>query len=311
MKFYESSFESKHENKKIAYSVFEPDDNAPRAIVQISHGMCEYIGRYERFAEFLTANGFIVCGNDHLGHGRSADSDGELGVMPRHADEILPDDVHSLTLIMKQKYPDLPYFLLGHSMGSFVARIYLTKYGAELDGAIIMGTGGPESPAAAGKLLAKIVGATRGREHRSKLIDKVAFGSYNSRFGKDCSPKAWLTRDEDTVERYMKDKFCMYLFTADAFYGLFNMLGRVSAKDWATKLPKNVPLLLTSGEQDPVGNYGKGVRTVYERIKAAGASDVTLKMYTDDRHEILNELDRDTVYADILEWLNGRIKKAM
>ena len=309
MKFYESSFESKHENKKIAYSVFEPDDGAARAILQISHGMCEYIGRYEHFAEFLTAHGFIVCGNDHLGHGRSAENDDMLGVMPRNGGEILPEDVHELTLIMKQKHPDLPYFLLGHSMGSFVARIYLTKYGTELDGAIIMGTGGPESPAAAGKLLAKLVGAFKGSAYRSKLIDKVAFGSYNSRFGKDCSPKAWLTRDDKIVARYCADKFCTYLFTVDAFYTLFDMLGQVSAKDWASKLPKDLPILVTSGEQDPVGNYGKGVRTVFERIKAAGASDVTLKMYTDDRHEILNELDRDKVYADILDWLCGRIKK--
>ena len=309
MKSYESSFESKHENKKIAYSVFEPDDGAARAILQISHGMCEYIGRYEHFAEFLTAHGFIVCGNDHLGHGRSAENDDMLGVMPRNGGEILPEDVHELTLIMKQKHPDLPYFLLGHSMGSFVARIYLTKYGTELDGAIIMGTGGPESPAAAGKLFAKLVGAFKGSAYRSKLIDKVAFGSYNSRFGKDCSPKAWLTRDDDIVARYCADKFCTYLFTVDAFYSLFDMLGSVSRKDWASKLPKNLPILVTSGEQDPVGNYGKGVRTVFERIKAAGVVDVTLKMYPDDRHEILNELDRDNVYADILNWLCGIIEK--
>ena len=309
MKFYESSFESKHENKEIAYSVFEPDDGAACAILQISHGMCEYIGRYYHFAEFLTSHGFIVCGNDHLGHGRSAENDDMLGVMPRNAAEILSDDAHKLTLIMKQKYPDLPYFLLGHSMGSFIARIYLTKYGEELDGAIIMGTGGPESPAAAGKLLAKMVGAFKGSNYRSKLIDKVAFGSYNSHFGKDCSPKAWLTRDDDIVERYVNDKFCTYLFTVDAFYSLFDMLGSVSAKDWAQKLPKNVPLLVTSGAQDPVGNYGRGVRTVYERIKTAGVSDVALKMYPDDRHEILNELDREQVYTDILDWLCGKIKK--
>lgn len=303
MKFYESSFESSYQNKKIAYSVFEPDGGEARAILQISHGMCEYIGRYEHFAEFLTSQGFVVCGNDHLGHGRSAENDGMLGVMPREACNALAEDVHSLTLIIKQKHPDLPYFLLGHSMGSFVARIYLEKYGKELDGAVIMGTGGPESPAAAGILLAKLVGALKGRAHRSKLIDRVAFGSYNARFGKDCSPKAWLTRDEDVVKKYMNDKFCSYLFTADAFYALFSMLGRVSKKDWAQKIPKDVPLLVTSGEQDPVGNYGKGVRTVYERIKAAGVGNVTLKMYADDRHEILNELDRGTVYADILNWL--------
>lgn len=306
--YSEGHFTSADGESRIAYSVWEPR-TAPSAVLQISHGMCEYIGRYADFAEFLVSQGIAVCGNDHIGHGRSAGRDDKLGYIPRRGGaEYLVADLYSLTELMRERFAGVPYFLLGHSMGSFVARLYLSEHGNALDGAVIMGTGGPGSPTGLAKLLAYLAGLFSHGRSRPRLINNIAFGSYLARLEKGCSPYAWISRDEAVVEKYSKDKYCSsFIFTADGFYTLFDMLGRVSSSMWAGTLPRELPLLLVSGEEDPVGGYGKGVGQVYERIKAAGVRDVTLKLYPGDRHEILNELDREQVYADLAAWLRGII----
>ena len=310
MKKIEFSFPSSCDGVSVAAYIYEPEI-APRAILQISHGMCEYIGRYENFAEYLCGRGILVCGNDHIGHGGTAATDSDLGYIPRiGGGDMLVEDLHRTAQAVKERYPDLPHILLGHSMGSFAARIYGAKYGEELDGLIIMGTGGPDNPTAMGKAVARLVGLGNGGRKRSKLIDGIAFGSYCKRFtGEDEHPKyAWLTRDREIVDKYAADKFCSsYLFTADGFYTLFDMIGRVSGKGWAHTLPKALPTLVVSGAEDPVGDYGRGVKKVYDALLAAGLTDLTLRLYPTDRHEILNELDRNTVYAELAEWLDARV----
>lgn len=310
MKKIEFSFPSTCDGVKVAAYIYEPE-SAPRAILQISHGMCEYIGRYEDFASFLCERGVLVCGNDHIGHGATAASDDDLGYIPRvGGGDMLVEDLHKTAKEVKSRYPDLPHLLLGHSMGSFAARLYGAKYGEELDGLIIMGTGGPDNPTAMGKAVARLVGLGNGGRKRSKLIDGIAFGSYCKRFtGENEHPKyAWLTRDRAIVDKYAADRFCSsYLFTADGFYTLFDMIGRVSDKLWAYALPKSLPTLVVSGAEDPVGDYGRGVKKVYDSLMSAGLTDLTLRLYPNDRHEILNELDRDTVYAEIAEWLCARV----
>jgi len=306
------SFPSVRDGVNIAAYIYAPDeDAAPRALLQISHGMCEYIGRYEDFAEFLCRRGFAVFGNDHIGHGSTAVSDSDLGYIPRvGGGDMLVEDLHKTALKVRERYPDVPHILLGHSMGSFAARLYAVKYGGELDGLIIMGTGGPDNPTAMGKAVARLVGLGNGGRKRSKLIDSIAFGSYCKRFTGDGEhPKyAWLTRDRAIVDKYAADKLCSsYIFTADGFYTLFDMIGRVSEKSWAGSLPKKLPVLVVSGDEDPVGDYGRGVKKVYDRLLAAEIGDLTLRLYSDDRHEILNELDRDIVYNELAEWLEKRI----
>ena len=281
---------------------------APRAMVQISHGMCEYFERYTPFANFLAQNGFLVFGHDHLGHGNSAKSPDELGFTAKGGGaEYLIEDVHRLSLYMKEQYPNLPLVLFGHSMGSFIAREVLCRYGKTYTASIICGTGGPETPAAMGKMLASILMAFQGEHHRSRLLKKISFMGYNKKFGKGCDKNAWLTRDEEIVKRYNADPFCTYVFTLRAYHDLFSLVATVSDKAWAYRLIREMPLLLISGEDDPVGGFGKGVRTVEKCLQQAQLKDLTTVLYPNMRHEILNELEKETVWKDILAWLELKL----
>ena len=312
-KFYtlwESSFLSHDTKSRAAYYIFEPIGEK-RGIIQISHGMCEYIMRYEPFAREMCKNGFVVCGNDHIGHGKTAPSDELLGYTAEAGGAmIMVKDARMTSGIVRSRYKGLPLFLLGHSMGSFVARLYVEHFGEELAGAIIVGTGGPESPTALGKAVAKAVEKLKGGHHRSRLLDKLAFGGYNKKF-KENDPHAWLTRDKEVRERYAADKYCSFKFTARGFYDLFDMLGEVSKKDWASRLPRELPILIISGDADPVGNYGRGVDKVYRRIEKADVRDVTLRLYHGARHELLNETSKDEIIEHTLEWIEEHLRSTI
>ena len=291
-----------------AYYVFTPKHTEPKAVIQLSHGMCEYMLRYEPLARALCKKGYIFCGNDHLGHGYTAETEEDLGFTAvGGGSAILVKDVHRLTNIMKSAYPDLPVVLIGHSMGSFIARLYIEHYADDISAAIIVGTGGPEAPAALGKKLSQIIINKYGENTRSELLDKLAFGSYNKKFKKETVPHAWLTRDEAVRERYHEDKLCNYKFTARGFYDLFDMLAAVSRKSWATKIKTDLPILIMSGDKDPVGNYGKGVKKVYERLADAGVADVTLRLYVDGRHELFNEINKEVVIKNTVDWIEERL----
>ena len=280
----------------------------PIGVLQISHGMCEYMERYEEFADFLCGKGFAVCGHDHLGHGASAQNPDGLGYFAKKdGAAFLPEDVRRLTQMAKKRWPGKPYFLLGHSMGSFIARQYLTLYGTELDGAVICGTAGPNPAAGAGKALASLLCAVGLEKHRSIFLNSLAFGSYNRRFDAPKSKYAWLSREDSIVRKYEQDPLCNYTFTAAGFRDLFALLIRVSAPEWAEKVPKNLPVFLISGEDDPVGDYGKGVRKVEAMLRKAGIRDLSCRLYPGGRHEILNETNRREVYEDVWEWLRERL----
>ena len=307
---FEDTFLSNDGNTDVAYYIFTPKNVAPKAIIQLSHGVCEYVLRYLPLAEELCAYGYIFCGNDHLGHGYTAEGEDDLGFTAAGGGAAyMVKDVHKLTRIMKNKYPELPVVLLGHSMGSFIARLYIEHYAKEIDGAILVGTGGPDAPASLGKKLAKIIMVEKGEKERSELLERLAFGKYNKKFKKESVPHAWLTRDESVREIYDADEFCNYKLTARGFYDFFDMLDAVSRKEWAKKIDKNLPILIMSGEMDPAGNYGKGVKKVYKRLASAGVRDVTFRLYTDGRHELFNEINREVVIKNTVDWIEDKLEE--
>lgn len=302
-------FDSHGPGRKIHAVRYLPEGQ-PKAVLQITHGMVEYIQRYDDFARCLTQRGFLVTGHDHLGHGGSIRTKEDYGYFAEQdANATVLADVHRLTQLTKEAYPGLPYFLLGHSMGSFYARQYLCQYGQELDGAIIMGTGcQPRMLVRAGKLLTSLVAAVKGWHHRSKLVTSVAFGSYNKRFEPVRTPKDWLTRDEAIVDAYIADERSSFIFTLNAYYAMFTGIGRLYDKTLLARMPKDLPIFFVAGEEDPVGDFGKGVCRAAQMCRDAGLTKVDLKLYPGDRHEILNELDRQNVYGDLAQWLESNIK---
>ena len=301
--FRQTSFPSADGKTSIAAYFWWPQDVQPRGIIQLSHGMCEYVQRYEAWARRFAEAGFVFCGNDHLGHGHSAKDAAHLGYTARRGGaELLVEDLHQMTQLAKKEFPGLPVVLYGHSMGSFAARLYLPRYGKELAGALISGTAGPGQPVGLGKKVAHLVGALRGDMHRSKMLTGMAFGGYNKKFKQEKHPKSWLTRDENARDAYVGDPLCGFTFTVAGYDTLFTLLGAVSDKSWAPSVPRELPILLFAGDMDPVGDYGKGVRKVYDRLREAGCN-VRLKLYEGGRHEMHNEMNKGEVFFDLVSYL--------
>ncbi len=308
MKKEELYFDSRDGIHKIHAVRYVPEDGRIAGIVQIVHGMAEYIERYEEFAEYLVQRGFVVTGDDHLGHGKSV-GDGNFGYFcEQDAATVVVRDVHRLKKMTQTEYPGVPYVILGHSMGSFILRNYLCRYGSGIDGAVIMGTG---MQSKATVTLAKaVVGIQKvfcGSKHVSRLMDKLAFGSYNKRFQPERTSVDWLSRNTGNVDRYIEDPLCGFVFTVNGFSTLFELISRIQKQENLEKVPDNLPIFMVSGADDPVGEYGEGVRRAYDSLKNAGVQNIVLKLYDKDRHELLNEEDRELVMQDIYNWIMGVI----
>ena len=308
----EYSYPSKTGLANIYAVSWAPDDASQvKAVFQIMHGMAEHLERYEDFANYMTGRGFAVYINDHIGHGKSVKSDDDLGYFgEKDGWQAFIADARALTEIAKEEYPGKPLIVFGHSMGSFVCREYAKRFGRDdaIKGFIFCGTSGPNPATGAGIAICKTISKLKGSRHRSKLIDKIAFGSYHKKYDSVRTPFDWLTRDEAIVDKYIADKYCGFLFTAAGYIDMFNVLAAVSSAEWATSLIKSKPYLIISGAMDPVGAYGAGVRTVCNALKGAGCGDVTMKIYDDCRHEILNETNRADIYADVADWAESKIQ---
>ena len=305
MNLTKSTFLSSDGDTQVVYRLWEPEGPV-RGVVQISHGMMEHIGRYAAFAEYLCGLGYAVAGNDHLGHGETTPDPKNRGYFaPMDGYALLVEDLHTLTGILREKYPGAPLILLGHSMGSFVARLYFSQYAEDVDGAVIMGTAGPGNPVGLGIFVTGLIAAFKGEDHRSKLISKLAFGSYNKKWEKPCSEYAWLSKDKSDTDAYEADPDCHFTFTCSAFRDLFTMLSLINRDEWAETIPTDLPILLISGGDDPVGNYGKGVKKVAGMLANRGARKLTVRLFPTDRHEVLGETDRDKVFACLSEWMDG------
>jgi len=280
-----------------------------KAVLQICHGMTEHILRYEEFARYLNERGICVVGHDHLGHGESVQGEEYYGYFhEKKGNQYVIGDIQRLREIINRKYPSAPYFMLGHSMGSFLLRQYLTMYANGLKGAIIMGTGYHGMPTLVmGQLLCRIFAVFKGWKYRSEFINNLSFGGYNKRFQDAADGSDWLSANPENCKRYKEDPLCGFVFTVNGYYQMFEGMKVLARKDSVERVPKNLPVFFVAGSDDPVGDFGKAVHRVYCKYLAAGVRDVQLKLYKGDRHEILNEADRQQVYADLYTWISNRM----
>lgn len=288
-----------------------PDSGEYHGILQITHGMVEYIERYEAFAEYLTERGYMVVGHDHIGHGASVLSEEDWGFFHEEApSDTLVEDMHKLRCIIQEDHSDLPYFMMGHSMGSFMLRKYLAIHGEQLKGAIIMGTGyKKESLVNVALTLAKTIGKIKGSHYRSPFMTNLVFDKNYKAYdmtGKNSS-NSWLTKDEEIVKKYYSDPRCTFMFTINGYQGLFEAIKFSSNVKNIQRIPKELPVFFVAGKEDPVGDCGEAVKHVYDLFKLSGKVDVEMKLYEKDRHEILNEVDKQVVFEDIYNWMNKRI----
>lgn len=285
-------------------SIAPDNKNSIKGIIVIVHGMAEHSDRYIDIAKYIASEGFAVFMHDHAGHGKSVECDEDLGYFgKKDGNEKVVDDVLNVTQLAKEQYPGLPVILWGHSMGSFIARRFIAKYPEGSEAAVICGTSGANPAAGAGILAAKLIGSVTGFRHRSNLLDKMAFGTYNKKFDGSTGFE-WLSENAANVAEYVKDEKCGYKFTTGGFKDLFSLLASVSGKDWYEAVPSHYPVYLIAGDMDPVGNYGKGVTEVYDKLRESGHADVSIKLYKGLRHEIHNEVCREKVLDDIICFAN-------
>ena len=284
-------------------------DSKPRAVVQIAHGIAEHIDRYRPFMEFLADNGFVVAGNDHLGHGKSIRFPEEQGFFAeKDGWWRVVDDMDKLHDIMSNEYPELPYVLFGHSMGSFLTRTYLIKHPDKYDGVILSGTG-HQSPALVlgGNAAASVMAKLNGAMGDGAKLDSLAFGTYLNKIENPRTKFDWLSRDTEQVDKYIADPLCGFVGKIGLYHDMMQGIKFITDKKNIAQMNKEKPVYFMSGDGDPVGDYGKGVERAYKAFCDAGLHDVFMRLYPGGRHEMLNETNKEQVYQDILSWLNEKI----
>ncbi len=288
--------------------VYLPHGEA-KGLFHVVHGMTEHMERYDRFLTDMAKAGFVSFGYDHLGHGKTANSDDELGYIAKEKGyDKLARDVAIYSEAVRKEFGNekLPLYLMGHSMGSFVVRLAAEKY-VMPDRLIVMGTAGANPVADVGLALIGAIKLFKGEKHISRLVDNIAFGSYNKRFGGGTpeDPSPWLTCDDEIRKKYYADKYCTFKFTVSAMGDLIRLIKYSNRAEWYRNIPSSLPILLVSGEEDPVGNYGKGVREVEAKLKKQG-KNVECILYKGARHEILNDFTYEATYNDIVNFCSQK-----
>ena len=304
--FSEFSFLSSDGKNSIHAEIFEPNEGEIRGVVQLAHGMVDHIERYGELADYLCGEGFVFAGNDHLGHGKSVKCKEDFGFFAsKDGYKYVVDDLHAMNEELHKRYPGKPVILLGHSMGSFLSRLYAVKYPTSIDGIIIHGTGGKNPALPFGKIVVAILRAIKGERYRSALVKKLSFMGYNSRFDKSEGDDAWLTRAGELVADRKGDDRTNFIFTLAGYNDLFTMLGECNSSQWYSEYPKSLPTLLMAGAEDPVGNYGEGVREVYDGLSKEGVVALDIALYEGARHELFNETNRAEIFRDMCDWLTS------
>ncbi len=283
--------------------IWQPEKEI-RGILQLTHGMAEHIARYDGLASFLAEKGFLVIGHNHLGHGEEAARQGFFA--GKNGWDALLNDMHQVREQTQKEYPGVPYFLLGHSMGSFLARCYLQTRSAGLRGAVISGTGAfAVLQVQLGLILSRLLMLLGRGKYPAKIVDTLAFSSNNKPFAPAQTPFDWLSRDAALVKAYVDDPMCGFVFTAKGYHDLFTGMKRLTRPEGAQD--KALPMLFLSGERDPVGKSGAGMKMVAEKYKSAGMKDITVRLYPGARHEVFNETNRQEVFDDLAAWLAEKI----
>ena len=284
-------------------------EGPPRGVVQLVHGISEHMGRYDGFARFLAEHGFAVTGHDHLGHGRTAANPSEYGWFgEKDGWKYVVKDVRALRERTGAEFPGLPYFLMGHSMGSFVVRGYLMFWPGTVDGAILSGTGQePPLTVAAGRVLSALLSKVTSTKAHSPLLDGLSVGRYNKQFKPLRTSADWISRDEAVVDAYRADPLCRFLPTVGMYHDMMVGLQLLARPENLRRMDPDTPVLFFSGDRDPVGANGAGVKKVAGWFKDAGVKDLTVTLYPGGRHEMLNEINRAQVYADVLGWIERHL----
>ncbi len=297
-----------NEGFSLSAYLWEPDEGiARKGIIHIIHGLAEHAKRYERFAKEAVDKGFIVVADDHRGHGKTAKNDEDLGFLgEKDGFNMMVEDEFLLTKIIKEKYSGLPYFILGHSMGSFILQRYIQQYGKELNGAILSGTTGPNPLLLyPGKFIARLAMIFNGPKKKSPFLNNLSFGTYNNAFKPNRTAFDWLSRDEKEVDKYIEDPWCGFVCSTSLYYFLTKGMIEMHKKHNLSLVPKSLPIIILSGSKDPVG--ANTVQSLYKIYLKLGLQDVEMKLYENARHEILNEINREEVTRDILGWISRHL----
>ncbi|AKP42516.1 TPA: alpha/beta hydrolase [Clostridioides difficile] len=306
-----TNFTFKGEEGLDIYTYKWEDENIkkPKAVIQIAHGMAETAQRYETFAKVLTKNGYIVYINDHRGHGKTAKIIENVGhLAEKEGFRCLVEDMYTLTNIIKKENEDLPIYLFGHSMGSFASQRYIMDYSNNLSGLILCGSNGKQGIILnLAHLIINHEIKKYGRRFKSNKINNLIFGGEIIRRNEK-TKFDWLSRDKEQVEKYINDPFCGVVCSCGFFYDLVQGLKEIEDKENLKKVPLDIPIYIISGDKDPIGKNGNGVLRLRDRYIKLGVKDVTCKLYKDGRHELLNEINREEVFEDIICWLNNKIE---
>lgn len=293
-----------YQNKKLHGKLWTPADTSPNAIILIIHGIAEHKERYNHFSKFLSTNGSAVVCYDQRGHGQTDPN--HLGIIVEEGGfELLIKDLHEVTIALKERYPNLPVLLMGHSMGSFIVQRFMQLYGFRPDGLIYSGSNGrPPLTLSAGIALSSLLISLYGPDAKSLLINRLSFESYNSKFKPNRTKFDWLSRDASAVNLYIDDPYCGFICSNAFYHQFFTCLRDLHKHPAFADQNKEIPMLLISGDQDPVSSMGKGIKNLEKMLRKDGVQNLTVKLYRGGRHEMLNEINRDEVYQDILQWIN-------
>lgn len=310
MKKEEIFFKSSQGESKRFGIIWRCDKNIDiKAILQISHGMCEYINRYEELAEYMTKKGIVICGNDHEGHGKSSKKENYGHIKTNTGYINIAKDMNFFYNIMKSKYKDIPYFILGHSMGSFILRYYIENFDiSNISGIIFSGTAYKTFIIKLGLILCNIFSIIKGEKERAVFISNLSNKIFNFSLKSNRTCFDWISNDKNNVDNFINNDKCAFTFTYGGYINLLTVLLKVNNKKWFKNFPDDMPVYIFSGDKDPIGNFGKGPIKIYNKLVENKCKDIKIKLYDGGRHEMLNDLNKYEVFQDLYLWIENHIK---